>query len=124
MHSTTQIFLDLPLFVYISRAVVVKFGPVIGRRTLLLLMFSCGMYIAAPAFLPSSFAMYLGMIAIGAWFQRDYRVSNSRDLRLRVSARYCVGGLYCYVRLTAKSSDRNFSRQLLSWTNPLQFVRL
>ena len=25
-----------------------------------------------------------------------------------VSARYCVGGLYCYVRLTAKSSDRIF----------------
>ena len=36
-----------------------------------------------------------------------------------VSARYCVGGLYWP---TAKSSDRNFSRQLLSWTNPLQFV--
>ena len=53
-----------------------RFGPVIGRRTLILLAGSCGMYIAAPAFLPSSFSMCLGMIALGAWFQRDYTVSG------------------------------------------------
>ena len=52
-----------------------RFGPVVARRTLFLLVGSCGMYIAAPAFLPSSFAMCLGMIAIGAWLQRDYTVS-------------------------------------------------
>ena len=57
-----------------TRAVVVKFGAVIGRRTLILLIGSCGMYIAAPAFLPSSFAMCLGIIAMGAWFQKDYTV--------------------------------------------------
>ena len=33
------------------------------------------MYVAAPAFLPSSFAMYLGMLALGAWFKKDYAVS-------------------------------------------------
>ncbi|CAI8037241.1 Alpha-1,2-mannosyltransferase ALG9 [Geodia barretti] len=60
---------------YFYRAVAVRFGPVIARRTLLLLAGSCGMYIAAPAFLPSSFSMCLGMIALGAWFQREYTVA-------------------------------------------------
>ena len=50
----------------------------------------------------------------------NVKVTGKRCL----SARYCVGGLYCYVRLTAKCSDQNFSRQLLSWTNLLQFVRI
>ena len=61
-----------------GRSIAVRFGPQIARNTLILLVSSCGMFIAAPAFLPSSFAMYLGMVAMGAWFQRDYSVSTVR----------------------------------------------
>ncbi len=41
---------------------------------LLFLCASCGMYISSTAFLPSSFAMYLTMVAMGAWFLRNYEV--------------------------------------------------
>ena len=70
-----------PCFYYVymyvfCRAIVLKFGPAIGRWTLFFLVSSCGMYIAAPALLPSSFTMYLGMVAMGAWFQQKYEVSR------------------------------------------------
>ena len=56
------------------RAILAKFGPQIARWTLFFLLVSCGMYISSTAFLPSSFAMYLGMLALGAWFEGAYEV--------------------------------------------------
>ena len=56
------------------RAVLAKFGPRLARLTLFFLITSCGMYISSTAFLPSSFAMYLGMLALGAWFEGTYEV--------------------------------------------------
>ena len=59
---------------YTFRAVLAKFGPSVARLTLFFLITSCGMYISSTAFLPSSFAMYLGMMALGAWFEESYEV--------------------------------------------------
>lgn len=58
----------------LCRAILAKFGPQIARWTLFFLILSCGMYISSTAFLPSSFAMYLGMLALGAWFEGAYEV--------------------------------------------------
>lgn len=46
-----------------------KFGPKCGRMTLALLLTSAGMYHASTAYLPSSFAMYMNMVAMGAWLK-------------------------------------------------------
>ena len=56
------------------RAVLQKYGADVARWTLLFLLGSCGMYIAAPAYLPSSFSMYCCMIIMGAWLQKNYEV--------------------------------------------------
>lgn len=61
--------------VYFCRAVYRKYGSSVGLWTLLLLLGSCGMYVSAAAYLPSSFAMYLTMVAMGAWFENNYKVS-------------------------------------------------
>ena len=66
-----------PIFIQIvyHRAVLAKFGPQVARWTLFFLITSCGMYISSTAFLPTSFAMYLGMLALGAWFEGAYEVN-------------------------------------------------
>ena len=61
----------------LTRAVYRKYGSSVGLWTMLLLLGSCGMYIAAAAYLPSSFAMYLTMVAMGAWFESNYKVCNN-----------------------------------------------
>lgn len=45
-------------------------GSKVSLIMLLFLAPSNGMFIASTAFLPSSFTMYAGMIAIGAWLDR------------------------------------------------------
>ncbi|XP_064394142.1 alpha-1,2-mannosyltransferase ALG9-like [Halichondria panicea] len=60
---------------YFYRAVLTRFGAQVANWTLLFLCASCGMYIASTAFLPSSFAMYLTMIAMGAWFLQNYELA-------------------------------------------------
>ncbi|KAK6962505.1 alpha-1 2-mannosyltransferase ALG9-like isoform X1 [Biomphalaria glabrata] len=50
------------------RGVCERFGSNIGRLTLILLLFSAGMFTSSAAFLPSSFSMYLTMVAFGCWF--------------------------------------------------------
>ena len=62
------------LFTYPCRAVLDKYGKEVAKSTLFFLLSSCGMYIAAPAYLPSSFSMYCGMIIVGAWLQKNYEV--------------------------------------------------
>ncbi|XP_065887742.1 alpha-1,2-mannosyltransferase ALG9-like [Dysidea avara] len=62
---------------FFYRSVLIKFGSDVACWTLLLLVGSCGMYIAAAAYLPSSFAMYCTMVALGAWFQRKRKIAVS-----------------------------------------------
>ncbi|CAG5130362.1 unnamed protein product [Candidula unifasciata] len=57
------------------RGVCRAFGSNIGRLTLILLLFSAGMFAASAAFLPSSFSMYLTMVAYGAWLTGDAHVA-------------------------------------------------
>ncbi|XP_059138882.1 alpha-1,2-mannosyltransferase ALG9-like [Physella acuta] len=57
------------------RGVCKMFGPNVGRLTLILLLFSAGMFASASAFLPSSFSMYLTMVAYGSWFVGDVHIS-------------------------------------------------
>jgi len=73
VHLFVKIFkIPSPSISY--RAVLQKYGPNVARWTLLFLVGSCGMYIAAPAYLPSSFSMYCCMIMMGAWLQKNYEV--------------------------------------------------
>lgn len=61
--------------VYFYKGVLKRFGPVIARSTLLLLLFSTGMFVSCTAYLPSSFSMYTTMVALGGWFLGDHRVT-------------------------------------------------
>ncbi|GFN98152.1 mannosyltransferase [Plakobranchus ocellatus] len=54
--------------VLLYRGVTKLYGPNIARLFLVLLLFSAGMFISSTAFLPSSFSMYLTMLAYGSWF--------------------------------------------------------
>ncbi|BFZ06579.1 hypothetical protein BsWGS_09618 [Bradybaena similaris] len=56
------------------RGVCRVFGSNVGRLTLILLLFSAGMFASSAAFLPSSFSMYLTMVAYGAWLMGDAHV--------------------------------------------------
>ena len=47
----------------------------IGRITAVFLVFSTGLYISSAALLPSSFAMYMTMLAMSAWFKRNYNLA-------------------------------------------------
>ena len=58
--------------VYFYRGVCREFGANIGRLTLGFLVLSAGMFIASAAYLPSSFAMYMTLVSMGAWFRRHY----------------------------------------------------
>lgn len=49
-------------------AIKKKFGYKVAFLTLIFLVPSNGMFIASSAFLPSSFTMYCGLVAMGAWF--------------------------------------------------------
>ncbi len=66
---------------------------------LLFLCASCGMYISSTAFLPSSFAMYLTMVATGAWFLHNYEVSTKVDVNFIEVYETFVSLLYLLWRL-------------------------
>lgn len=61
--------------VYFYKGVLRRFGPVVARSTLVLLLFSTGMFVSCTAYLPSSFSMYATMVASGGWFLGDHRVT-------------------------------------------------
>ncbi|XP_064614861.1 alpha-1,2-mannosyltransferase ALG9-like [Liolophura sinensis] len=61
--------------VYFYKGVCKQFGANTGRIMLCFLLFSTGMFIASSAFLPSSFSMYLTMVAMGAWFLGNNQVA-------------------------------------------------
>ncbi|CAG0913032.1 unnamed protein product [Notodromas monacha] len=61
--------------VYFYSGIKERFGARCGRMTLGLLLSSAGMFHAATAFLPSSFSMYLTMLAMGAWFNGLYELA-------------------------------------------------
>lgn len=51
------------------RAVVCRFGGRVGAYTLVFLLASAGMFHAGPAFLPSTFSMYMVMLSYAAFLQ-------------------------------------------------------
>jgi len=57
------------------RGICAMFGGAVGRLTLVVMLFAAGMFTAAAAFLPSSFSMYLTMVAYGAWMLRKDNLS-------------------------------------------------
>ncbi|XP_014679801.1 PREDICTED: alpha-1,2-mannosyltransferase ALG9-like isoform X2 [Priapulus caudatus] len=61
--------------VYFYRGVCKQFGSHVGRMTLLFLILSTGMFISSSALLPSSFSMYMTMLAMGGWFLGTFWVS-------------------------------------------------
>lgn len=48
-------------------SIIYRFGPRVAAYTLLFLVVSPGMFHAAPAFLPSTFSMYMVMLAYSAF---------------------------------------------------------
>lgn len=61
--------------VYFYKGVCNHFGANTGRITLCFLLVSAGMFISCSAYLPSSFCMYMTLIAMGGWFLRQYNVA-------------------------------------------------
>lgn len=61
--------------VYFYKAIRCRFGAHPARLVLVFLVFSAGMFISGAAFLPSSFAMYFTMLALGGWFLRNYPIA-------------------------------------------------
>ncbi|CAI9737087.1 alpha-1,2-mannosyltransferase ALG9-like [Octopus vulgaris] len=57
---------------YFYNGVCKLFGAKIGRLMLWFMLFSTGMFISCSSYLPSSFSMYLTMVAMGAWYQKSY----------------------------------------------------
>ncbi|KAK2153153.1 hypothetical protein LSH36_305g00023 [Paralvinella palmiformis] len=58
--------------IFFYRSVCRCFGNNVGRLLLCIQLFSSGMFISSAAFLPSSFAMYMTLLAMGAWFTKHY----------------------------------------------------
>ncbi|KAL8597468.1 hypothetical protein ACOMHN_047695 [Nucella lapillus] len=61
--------------VYLYRSLKQYVGSNIARLSLWLELLSTGLFIASTAFLPSSFAMYLTMVATAAWVAGDNRIA-------------------------------------------------
>lgn len=61
--------------IYFYRAIKRRYGSNVALLTLLFLAPSNGMFIASTAFLPSSFTMYTGMIAVAAWLNGKEQVA-------------------------------------------------
>lgn len=60
---------------YFYKGVCKQFGMKIARLMLWLMLFSTGMFIACSSYLPSSFSMYLTMVAMGAWFNNNTSIA-------------------------------------------------
>ena len=67
-----QLLLILRIYFITIRSVCRCFGNNVGRLLLCIQLFSSGMFISSAAFLPSSFAMYMALLAMGAWFTKHY----------------------------------------------------
>lgn len=61
--------------VYLYRSINQYVSTNIARLTLWFLLLSTGMFISCSAFLPSSFSMYLTMIAVGGWVAGNNKVA-------------------------------------------------
>ncbi|CAL4061344.1 unnamed protein product, partial [Meganyctiphanes norvegica] len=61
------------LFFY--KGICKEFGSNIGRLSLSIIVFASGMFIAATAFLPSSFAMYMTLLSMGAWYHQRHELA-------------------------------------------------
>ena len=68
-------FISSLLEAYFYKAICYHFGTNTGRLTLCLLIFAPGMFIATTAFLPSSFAMYMTLLAMASWLNSDHFIS-------------------------------------------------
>ncbi|KAK8730809.1 hypothetical protein OTU49_007944 [Cherax quadricarinatus] len=60
---------------YFYRGICKEFGANVGRLTLGILVFSAGMFISSTAYLPSSFAMYMTLMSMGAWYHQSYELA-------------------------------------------------
>jgi len=49
-----------------------RFGDLVGKTTLLILVFSTGMFQASTAHLPNTFSMYSILLSFGFWFSANY----------------------------------------------------
>jgi alpha-1,2-mannosyltransferase len=56
---------------YLANGVARRFGARAGKVTFVVSLGCAGTALAAPAFLPSSFAMLCNMVALGAWLRAD-----------------------------------------------------
>ncbi|CAH1782113.1 unnamed protein product, partial [Owenia fusiformis] len=63
--------------VYFYRGVCKAFGANVGRITIGFMVLSAGMYISCTAYLPSTFTMYMTLLAFGGWFHRHNQVAIS-----------------------------------------------
>ncbi|ESO98754.1 hypothetical protein LOTGIDRAFT_114104 [Lottia gigantea] len=61
--------------IYFYKGVSKQFGINTNRITQWFSLFSAGMFVATPAFLPSSFSMYLTFLSMGAWFNGNIKVA-------------------------------------------------
>lgn len=82
-----------------------KFGNNAARVVLLIQLFAPGMFIAAPAFLPSSFALSCSLVSLGALFHRHRFVR--RPLLSSLSLSFPL--LYCTVRYAISVFCSHFS---------------
>ena len=57
------------------RSVCKQFGTNPGRLTLTFMLLAPGMFIASTAFMPSSFALYMTLLAFGGWFNKEYPIA-------------------------------------------------
>ncbi|KAK7079141.1 mannosyltransferase [Halocaridina rubra] len=60
---------------YFYRGICKEFGANVGRITLSILVFAAGMFISSTAYLPSSFAMYMTLMSMGAWYHQSYELA-------------------------------------------------
>ncbi|XP_068086468.1 alpha-1,2-mannosyltransferase ALG9 [Anabrus simplex] len=61
--------------VFFYKSICREFGVQVGRIALVFLVFSAGMFVASTAFVPSTFSMYMAMLALGGWYQRKYELA-------------------------------------------------
>ena len=71
-----------PEFFFTSRTVNQFVGSNIARLMLWFMLLSTGMFISCAAFLPSSFSMYLTMVAVAGWISGNNKVGTHGYQRL------------------------------------------
>jgi len=76
------IVLVVSWFFFTSRTVNQFVGSNIARLMLWFMLLSTGMFISCAAFLPSSFSMYLTMVAVAGWISGNNKVGTHACQRL------------------------------------------